>query len=89
MFNIIESGASSHTVLLMESRSRKHTLLPAGICDFQKNLKLIKLLGQKNQFLKIAQPGVGEKGGLCGIGISHRLCSKWTLSLDLSLKLKG
>ena len=41
----------------MESRNRKHTLLPAGICDFQRNLKLIKLLGQKNQFLKIEKQG--------------------------------
>lgn len=73
----------------MESRNRKHTLLPAGICDFQKNLKLIKLLGQKNQFLKIEQTGIVEKWGLCGMSISHRLCNMWTLSLDLSLKLNG
>lgn len=74
--------------------NRKHTTASADICDFQKNLNLIKLLGfnykctgkrdvvryvcnittvqppksrvrhsvgQKTQFLKIAQPGVGEK----------------------------
>ena len=46
-------------------------------------------LGQKNRFLKIAQPGIGEKWGLCGIGTSYRLYNVWTLILDLTLKLNG